>query len=568
MGIMSDLSLRLSANTAELKNGLNQAKGDLKNFSSAVQSAADKITSSFKDINASTSSIKEMRNALKSLNNISFAGKSVEEIKAINMEIGRLKDEMGDMKAIQKGMGTEFTTLSLKAVQGIGAVTEVVFGAATMFGVSKEKAAQYQQTMTSMIGVMQGLAAITQLMEEKTLTLLWMRIKETAATVAQTVATKAAAVGQWLLNTAMSANPISLIVLGIAALVAGLKLAYDKSEAFRAIVLRVWGAIKGFGIALKDYVVDKIKDIVYGLGVFGSAISSLFSGEFKKAVSEAKEGFKVMFGMSESPPVVDAIEEITDKTDKNTTKIKENTKAFKEGKDAWEEYMKAVHAPSNPLTDITFGDMGAEGGPKMESKGAGTVKSDKKSNSTLTPKVIKQQTEALRDFNKELFSSQTASDIATQGIIGLGDAIIAMTTDGASAFKGMVTALLGGLRQIINGLLAQAIAAMIAKESTKGLLGLITASVGIAGVMALWSKVKFANGGIVPGSSYSGDKVPVLANSGEMILNGSQQGKLFSMINYGSNSQNRRGGQVEFEIKGDKLVGVLNNYGQKLNKTR
>lgn len=51
------------------------------------------------------------------------------------------------------------------------------------------------------------------------------------------------------------------------------------------------------------------------------------------------------------------------------------------------------------------------------------------------------------------------------------------------------------------------------------------------------SMPKFATGGIVPGTSFTGDKVPALLNSGEMILNGSQQSNLFKMLNsrlYGS----------------------------------
>jgi len=41
---------------------------------------------------------------------------------------------------------------------------------------------------------------------------------------------------------------------------------------------------------------------------------------------------------------------------------------------------------------------------------------------------------------------------------------------------------------------------------------------------------KFANGGIVPGSSFSGDRVPILANSGEAILNQLQMKRLSSLI--------------------------------------
>ena len=48
--------------------------------------------------------------------------------------------------------------------------------------------------------------------------------------------TKLAAARQWLLNAAMAANPITLIVAGIVALIAALVLLYKKSEAFREFV--------------------------------------------------------------------------------------------------------------------------------------------------------------------------------------------------------------------------------------------------------------------------------------------------------------------------------------------
>lgn len=67
----------------------------------------------------------------------------------------------------------------------------------------------------------------------------------TAATIAQNVATKAAAAGQWLLNAAMSANPIGIVVIAIAALVAGFITLYNKSETFRNAVNALWDAVKG-----------------------------------------------------------------------------------------------------------------------------------------------------------------------------------------------------------------------------------------------------------------------------------------------------------------------------------
>lgn len=74
----------------------------------------------------------------------------------------------------------------------------------------------------------------------------------------------------------------------------------------------------------------------------------------------------------------------------------------------------------------------------------------------------------------------------------------------------------------------------------------------------------FANGGIVGGSSYTGDNVLARLNSGEMVLNRHQQRNLFGLINSGTGGSS----QVEFKIKGKELVGVINNYNDKFNKVK
>jgi hypothetical protein len=55
-------------------------------------------------------------------------------------------------------------------------------------------------------------------------------------------------------------------------------------------------------------------------------------------------------------------------------------------------------------------------------------------------------------------------------------------------------------------------------------------ALGLANVAKI-AGAKFATGGIVPGSSTSGDRIPSLLNSGEMVLNRNQQTELFSMAN-------------------------------------
>lgn len=90
----------------------------------------------------------------------------------------------------------------------------------------------------------------------------------------------------------------------------------------------------------------------------------------------------------------------------------------------------------------------------------------------------------------------------------------------------------------------------------------------IAELIAVFAAMpKFASGGIIGGSSSIGDYNIARVNSGEMILNGSQQKRLFNLLD-GSESMTSStgGGQVEFKIRGTELIGCINNTQKKRNK--
>lgn len=87
--------------------------------------------------------------------------------------------------------------------------------------------------------------------------------KAKAAQIAYAAASKVSAAGQWALNAALSANPIGLVVLAVAALVAGLVLAYNKSETFRNIVDAAMGGARdavGWVVDKVDWLVELVKD--------------------------------------------------------------------------------------------------------------------------------------------------------------------------------------------------------------------------------------------------------------------------------------------------------------------
>lgn len=79
------------------------------------------------------------------------------------------------------------------------------------------------------------------------------------------VATKVWAAAQWVLNAALSANPIGIIIVAIIALVAGIIYAYNHSETFRKIVQGAW---KGIQVAVSFAWNNVIKPALVALAHF------------------------------------------------------------------------------------------------------------------------------------------------------------------------------------------------------------------------------------------------------------------------------------------------------------
>lgn len=62
---------------------------------------------------------------------------------------------------------------------------------------------------------------------------------------------------------------------------------------------------------------------------------------------------------------------------------------------------------------------------------------------------------------------------------------------------------------------------------------------GLANVSRITSAGNFEQGGVIPGSSFSGDNITANVNSGEMVLNRAQQSQLFNQANGGGSTNNQ-----------------------------
>ena len=113
-----------------------------------------------------------------------------------------------------------------------------------------------------------------------------------------TIATNAWTSAQWLLNAALNANPIGIVITVIAALVAAVVYCWNKFAGFRAFILTMWDTMKGFGNIIKEYVIDRLKTLLSGIGKIGEAFAKLFNGDFKGAWSSAVDGVKDITGIT------------------------------------------------------------------------------------------------------------------------------------------------------------------------------------------------------------------------------------------------------------------------------
>jgi hypothetical protein len=97
-----------------------------------------------------------------------------------------------------------------------------------------------------------------------------------AVVVTVNAAARAYAATQAALNIVMAANPIGLVVLAIAALVAGFVIAYKNSETFRNIVQGVFKAVGGAAIKMADVFLAALQGIAHAAGKLPGPLGAPF----------------------------------------------------------------------------------------------------------------------------------------------------------------------------------------------------------------------------------------------------------------------------------------------------
>ena len=104
-----------------------------------------------------------------------------------------------------------------------------------------------------------------------------MRIMRTALILLTMwrMGTLSLASAQLLLNGAMIANPIGLVVVAIAALAAGFIIAWKRSEKFREIMTGVWNAVRSGAALMFDVITFGIRQLLTGIGKLAGAAKKI-----------------------------------------------------------------------------------------------------------------------------------------------------------------------------------------------------------------------------------------------------------------------------------------------------
>lgn len=183
--------------------------------------------------------LKEMKNELLGLDEGS------DRFKQLSKEAGELTDKIGDVN--QKVNALSSDTRKLDALVGAGSAIaggfQAASGAMALFGSDSKKVEESIKNIIAVQGVLNGVQQVSQFLTAKGI------IQDKLAMIAmgaKAALLKVVTAAQWLWNAAVTANPIGLIIVGVAALGTGIYLLVKNIKS----VIAVFSDWKNVALAL------------------------------------------------------------------------------------------------------------------------------------------------------------------------------------------------------------------------------------------------------------------------------------------------------------------------------
>ena len=184
--------------------------------------------------------------------------------------------------------------------------------------------------------------------------------------LAAAIATGVVTAAQWLLNIAMTANPIGIVIVAVAGLIAGLVLLYKNSETFRQIVWKMWEALKVFwpfllgpiGFAIKGFQLLYEKSETFRKVLAGIAkVAGKVAGFFGKIFGGGDDGPDQKSADGANKAILARTQSLVDKTEEGTP---EHTAALDALKSAKAE-IAGMSAMSGQMPNFDMNTIGLEG---------------------------------------------------------------------------------------------------------------------------------------------------------------------------------------------------------------
>lgn len=228
------------------------------------------------------------------------------------------------------------------------------------------------------LGLLAGVVAVGTIAFNLHTIAIWALV---GVTKVVTAVTKAWEGVQWLLNVALSANPIGLIITAIAALVAAVIYCWNKFAGFRAFILTMWNTLKGFGNIIKEYVIDRLKTLLSGIGKIGEAFAKLFSGDFKGAWNSAVSGAKDITGITSAEKALKSTKQLASGVAAEYDKNYRIESQKQQQKDTKKDAAIATPGTKGSTEEVVFN---AAGGGKNGKGGKGGKKGNKTAEALAT----------------------------------------------------------------------------------------------------------------------------------------------------------------------------------------
>ena len=423
-------------------------------------------------------------------------------------------------------------------------------------------------------------------------------VAKTAAELASAGVMKIVAAGQAALNAVMSANPVALVVLAIAALVAGLIALYNRSESFRKVVDELWDGLKRVASVVYNSVITAFERCLNTVQTLWKTFKQLvgLGGEVEEEGGKAAAAGEEMASANEgtakstdelnnelkeegkSLATIAGLEErLNGLRQKQKESSLQNAIAVQKEIDAYERRLVALKKQialgshgMERLGDNNYKEAldlpelkGVDAPPSLDIPIKFEVSENKIKENLM--KMRQQFSDSIKEM--VVFSEEQINGLVTSAFAGLGEAIASGSP--LEMLKRMLITVMDMLQQFGTALIAAGAASEALKAVAWSGVGAIVAGGALvaataAAKAALSKATAFAEGGIVSGPTlalvgeYGG-----ASNNPEVIA---PLDKLRSLID--TDRADGGVGEVRFEIRGDVLEGILKKVNNRRRRTR